>query len=367
MDELRREIKEALLGSLVPSDGRLVVSTNRWAKYRAGMQDGYDKVRIFGVMSRKRWYLSRKKAKQIRELAVKGMQNMGRMISLSSAPDLEAVYCSYLINNPAILTFQRNQDGTIELTAYSGRGFSGWLACFRTLNRFQKEVPEVLQRMSEEDEQLKKNELREERAENKRQFKQAKIERKQEKKLRRREKRKARLERMAGFLPSKLLSSPEAVVEIPATRKPSENDAHVMERDEREAARSFDGDYDERVTENVFASEYDERVTGNAFDSDYDEKQAESDFEVDDNEAMTENGFDADYEVTEPENDLDEMRKEQERLLAEAEQAELEAQAAQARLEAAQAKLAAKQAQAKLAEAEAKLRSQNKNTGNRKR
>ena len=305
MDELKKEIREALLGSLVPGDEMLRVSVNRWAKYRAGMQDGYDKVRFFGVMSRKRWYLSRKNAKQIRELAFKGMQRMGRMIELSSAPDLLTVYCTYLMNNPTILTFQRNQDGSIELTAYSGRGFNGWISCFRTLNRFQKEVPEVLQRMSEEDEQQKRSAIKEENLEKKRQIKQAKLDKKQEKKRLKKEKRKVRLERMTGFLPSKLMNSPE-----------TERESFVSEGEIKGALRET------VISETVPEANAKEQA---GF---MEEEQA---------------GF---------------MEEENARLMAEAKKAKLEAQAAKARLEAAEAKLAAREAEAKLAEVEARLQAQ---------
>ena len=326
MNELKKEIREALLGSLVPGDERLRVSVNRWAKYRSGMQDGYDKVRFWGVMNRKRWYLSRKSAKQIRELAVRGMQRMGRMIELESEPDLEAVYCTYLLNNPTILTFQRNHDGTIELTAYSGRGLNGWVSCFRTLNRFQKEVPEVLQRMSEEDEQQKRNAIREENLENKRQIKQAKLDKKKEKKRLRKEKRKAKFEKMAGFLPSKLLSSPGE-----SMRTGFED--HESLRAELEDHESLRAELEDQ--------------TGLM-----DEEQA--------------GVMEEEQELPAEEEQALQAEEENARLIAEAEKAKLEAEAAQARLEAAEAKLAAREAQAKLAEAEAKLAAQSSVSGNGK-
>lgn len=326
MNELKKEIREALLGSLVPGDEMLRVSVNRWAKYRAGMQDGYDKVRFWGVMSRKRWYLSRKSAKQIRELAVKGMQRMGRMIELESEPDLEAVYCTYLLNNPTILTFQRNQDGSIELTAYSGRGLNGWISCFRTLNRFQKEVPEVLQRMSEEDEQQKRSAIKEQNLENKRQIKQAKLDKKQEKKRLRKEKRKARLERMAGFLPSKLLSNPEE----------STGTGLVVQKS-----------------------------LGTEFE-DHEPLRAELEDQTGLMEEEQAGVMEEDQELLAEEEQAALLAEENARLMAEAKKAKLEAEAAQARLEAAEAKLAAREAQAKLAEAEAKLAAQSSVSGNGK-
>lgn len=313
MDALKKEIREALLGDLVPTeDGRLGVSFTRLAKYRNGLGDGYDKVLIYGVMCRRRWYLSTKNAKQMHELAVKGMQNMGRMMWLSSDQEKEAVYCTYLMNTPAILTYMRGKDGVIEVACYSARGISGWLACWRTLNSFQKNVPEVLQRMSEEDEQKKQNAIREMDTEEKRRTKQEKLEKKQEKKRLRKEKRKGRLEKMVGFLPSKLMSSLER-----------EGEKEIFE--------------EEPLNQEVVNVEEVEDYLG---------------------EELPEEMVMDSVKDTAAEDAIDAQKAEQARLQAEAEAAKLEAQAAQARLEAAQAKLAAQEAQAKLAEVEAKLQSQ---------
>ena len=243
MDALRKEIREALLGDLMPTeDGRIAVSFTRLGKYVNGLGDGYDKVRIFGVMCRRRWYLSKKNARQMHELAVKGMQDMGRMMWLSSDPEKEAVYCSYLLNTPAILTYSRGEDGVIEMACYSARGLSGWIACYRTLNKFQRKVPNDLQRMSEEDEQKKQGAVRAQATEERLQTRQAKKEKKLEKKRLRKEKRRARLAKFAGVMP-KLPGIPveiNAGSDILATEQnvTKENDKAATEQTRLEAEQA---------------------------------------------------------------------------------------------------------------------------------
>ena len=189
MDIVKKEIKEALLGDLVSMDRRLVVSGMQRVKYRNGLRDGFGNVLIMGVMCSRRWYMTKKSAKQIREQAVKAMQDMGRMMLLGSLPEAEAVYCTYLLNHPAVLTFTQGRDGIIEVAAYSARDLSGMLATYRTLNRFQKAMRDILERMSEEGEAKRQNALREQGREDKQRDKQEKRDKKQAKKLARKQER----------------------------------------------------------------------------------------------------------------------------------------------------------------------------------
>lgn len=322
MDIVKKEIREALLGDLVPTaDGRLAVSFTRLAKYRNGFGDGYDKVLIFGVMCRRRWYLSRKGSRQMRELAVKGMQDMGRMLSLASDPDREAVYCTYLIGPPAVVTYERGKDGVIEVTVYSARGFGGWISCYRSLNAFQKKVPEVLQRMSEEDEREKQTAIKERENQDRIQTRQAKKDRKLEKKLLRKEKRRERMQRLVGTLPKlPKLSTSEGQTATQIRQNPA----------------------GEQLTGAVMNSS-EEMIAENVMPAQQPGTEAET-------EAMRtgQTGLEAGTEI-------DAMRAEQARLEAEAERAKLAARAARAKLEAAQAKLEAEAALAQLAEVETQL------------
>jgi hypothetical protein len=307
MDALRKEIREALLGDLMPTeDGRIAVSFTRLAKYVNGLGDGYDKVRIFGVMCRRRWYLSKKNARQMHELAVKGMQDMGRMMWLSSDPEKEAVFCSYLLNTPAILTYSRGEDGVIEMACYSARGLSGWIACYRTLNKFQRKVPNDLQRMSEEDEQKKQGVVRAQAMEERLQTRQAKKEKKLEKKRLRKEKRRARLAKFAGVMPK----LPGLPVEINAGSDVLATEQNVTKENDKAAAEQT--------------------------------------------------RLEAEQARLETEQTRLEAEAEQARLEAEAEQAKVRARVAKARLEAAQARLEAEEAEEKLLETQAKLAAKHK-------
>ena len=173
--------------------------------------------------------------------------------------------------------------------------------------------------MSEEDEQQRQSAIREQNLENKQLIKQAKLDKKLEKKRLKKEKRKERLERMVGFLPSDLLRKPE---------QGNRMDSPDVSRTEE----AFRNGVDEMA----------EKAPGNGHDI---------------AQEACGNGFGMAQEEAFG-SDLDAIRQEKERLLAEAEAAKIQAQAAQARLEAAQAKLVAQEAQAKLAEVEAKLQLQ---------
>ena len=338
MDAVKKEIREALLGDLVPTqDGRLAVSFTRLAKYRNGLGDGYDKVLFFGVMCKRRWYLSAKPANKMRELAVKGMQNMGRMMYLSSDQEKEAVYCTYLLNNPTILTYTRGKDGIIEVAAYSARGLNGWIACFRTLNAFQKKVPEVMQRMSEEDEKKRLSDIREQTATDRLMDKQAKKEKKLEKKRLRKEKRKARFQKVVGVLPK--------LPELPLNDKTGNTSAliHTMPEDFEQDVQTEQGMLEQEI-----------QVGQEAFEQEI--QAGQETLEQETHNAFAETALDREKaDLTRQEAEHADLAVRAACAKLEADQAKLAAQEAQAKLEAAQAKLAAQEAQARLAEIEAQL------------
>ena len=360
MDAVKKEIREALLGDLIPTqDGRLAVSFTRLAKYRNGLGDGYDKVLFFGVMCKRRWYLSAKPANKMRELAVKGMQNMGRMMYLSSDQEKEAVYCTYLLNNPTILTYTRGKDGIIEVAAYSARGLNGWIACFRTLNAFQKKVPEVMQRMSEEDEKKRLSDIREQTATDRLLDKQAKKEKKLEKKRLRKEKRKARLQKVVGVLPK--------LPELPLNDKTGNTSAlvHTMPEEFEQDMQTEQGMLEQeiQVGQEAFEQEiqFGQEVLEQEIQSGQEtlEQEAQAGQEVLEQEthnAFAETALDREKaDLTRQEAEQADLAVRAARAKLEADQAKLAAQEAQAKLEAAQAKLAAQEAQARLAEIEAQL------------
>ena len=229
MNSVKKEIKEALLGDLVPFDKKLVVSGVRRTKFRNGLRDGFQSVLFFGVMCSRRWYMTKKSGKQIRELAVKAMQDMGRIVMLSTLPESEAVYCTYLLNHPAILTFTQGRDGVIEVAAYSARDLSGMLAAYRTLNHFQKLMGNALERMSEEGEQKKQNAIREQSMQEKQAAKQAKLNKKQARKQEKSEKKQARRQNSIWNLLRKGAVNTDGVAQV---QKPAQAQNPVQEQTE---------------------------------------------------------------------------------------------------------------------------------------
>lgn len=309
MNIVKKEIREALLGDLVSMDRRLVVSGMRRVKYRNGLREGFGSVLIMGVMCSRRWYMTKKSAKQIRELAVKAMQDMGRMMILQSLPEAEAVYCTYLLNHPAILTFTQSRDGIIEVAAYSARDLSGMLAAYRTLNRFQKAMHDVLERMSEEGEQKKLNAIREQNMAEKQAKKQAKLDRKQTKKQAKLAKKQEREQKRQNGLLSLLGRNVKA---------------DSAERPKQDQKRSPKQNRSQGAVQQELA-----KVSLAAMEA----APAEAGFVAAAGQAETVEA----------------------KLTAELMEAKLAAEAAEARLAAAEARLAAEQAQAKLAEMQAKL------------
>ena len=332
MDIVKKEIKEALLGDLVSMDRRLVVSGLQRVKYRNGLRDGFGNVLIMGVMCSRRWYMTKKSAKQIRELAVKAMQDMGRMMLLGSLPEAEAVYCTYLLNHPAVLTFTQGRDGIIEVAAYSARDLSGMLATYRTLNRFQKAMRDVLERMSEEGEAKRQNALREQGREDKQRDKQEKRDKKQAKKLARKQER----ERKRQNGPLAMLWKNTVGVNLLKQGKTQQEQVGKTETGNaaapaEQAKTGNTAAPAEQTVTGFAAAPAEQTVTGSA--------AAPAEQTVTGSAAAPVEQTAADFAAAQ----------------AAATEARLMAEAAEARLAAAEARLAAEQAQAQLAEMQAKL------------
>ena len=303
MNAIKKEIKQALLGDMISVDGRLVTSGKWTTKYRFGFRDGFDRVLFLGVMSRKRWYRSKKSEKQLKAVAIKAMQDMGRMMYLQSDLSLEAVYCTYLMNQPSILTFSQGTNG-IEVTAFSGRGISGWIAILRTLNRFQKGMSQNMERLSEEDEMRRKNAVKQKDTEEKKREKQDKLDQKQEKKKQKKDKKQAkkkeRWKKTTGNLPKNPLTFMSG-----KEKKQPVSDSSVAVPSEGTP---------EQMTKEV--------ATGTSTEK---------------------------ARILSESPSLESMRQEQERLEVEAEQARLAAEVAKAKLEVARAQKEAEEAEAELA------------------
>ena len=151
MNGLKKEIRQALLGDLVPHDKRLAVSGKNIVMFRNGLRDGFGSVLFFGVISRRRWYYINKKTRDNEGHAVAAMQNMGRMLMLKEFSDGQAVYISYIFGIPNILTYRQEGDKVV-VNAYAGKSFFGLISVVRSLNAFENAMSDDLTRFSKETE-----------------------------------------------------------------------------------------------------------------------------------------------------------------------------------------------------------------------
>ncbi len=173
MDNLKKEIRQALLGDLVPDEKRLAVSGQNRVIFRNGLRDGFGSVLFFGVLKKRRWFYVNKKAKNIEERCLKTMQDMGRMLNLKELESGEGVYISYLLGIPTILTYTCIKD-KLTATAYSGRSLFGLIAVYRALFTFETALSEELSRFASETEKDLKRKEKEEAKEEKKARKMAK-------------------------------------------------------------------------------------------------------------------------------------------------------------------------------------------------
>lgn len=150
--EARQEIRRALLGRTEPAeDGRLVVlEKGQVSNLVYGISDGAGAVRILGVRKKaKRLTVSCPEAKA-REIAYKLMSEIGRVLYLSELPKAPACLIRYVVTRPSVLIFDY-EDGVPVLSAWSGRGLTGWISNRRALNAFIQRMPGKLMSVSEQE------------------------------------------------------------------------------------------------------------------------------------------------------------------------------------------------------------------------
>ena len=180
--EARQEIRRVLLGrTLIAEDGRLVAMEKGQLRVPLGVTDGAGAVRFLGIRKRAcRLDVKLPKARAL-EQAFSHMQDLGRGLYLPQQPEAAACLIRYVLTRPAVLIFSY-QDEVPVLTAWAGRGLTGWISNRRALHAFTKNLPKgmsVSERPVPEDpEEAKKKQEKLAR-------KEAKKKKKQEKKLRR--------------------------------------------------------------------------------------------------------------------------------------------------------------------------------------
>lgn len=147
MKDLKKtEVKRALMGrTYLAEDGRLaVIPPGTFMPTPVGIADGASAVRFLGVTRRVRRYETRDREAKVREAALKSMQNIGRGLALAEQPEAIACLIRYILTRPAVLVFTY-EDGVPTLTAWTGRGLTGWISLRRAIRDFEKGLPDTMQ------------------------------------------------------------------------------------------------------------------------------------------------------------------------------------------------------------------------------
>lgn len=144
-DPKKAEIKRALLGrAVLAEDGRLaVIPAGTFMRTPVGIGDGANAVRFLGIMRRVRRYETKGGEKKVKEAVLKSMQGIGRGLALSEQPEAIACLIRYILTRPAVLVFTY-EDGVPTLTAWTGRGLTGWISLRRAIKAFEKGLPDTM-------------------------------------------------------------------------------------------------------------------------------------------------------------------------------------------------------------------------------
>lgn len=139
--EQKREIRAVLLGRTVLADDGRITALEPGLHLSAGVGDGAGAVRFFGIASRSCCFDTALSPDNTIEAGRKSMFEIGRGLILREQPEACACLIRYLLTRPVVLAF-RYIDGIPVLTAWTGRGLTGWISIRRSVKAFTEELPE---------------------------------------------------------------------------------------------------------------------------------------------------------------------------------------------------------------------------------
>lgn len=142
-DPKRAEIKRVLMGRVVMAeDGKLVpIPKGEFLESPVGIGDGALGTFVFGVGSCTREYAGQMKRNHILSAARKAMENVGRGLTLREQPEGVACLRRFVLTRPVVLVFTM-EEGIPTLTAWTGRGVTGWISRRRAIRIFERSLPE---------------------------------------------------------------------------------------------------------------------------------------------------------------------------------------------------------------------------------
>ncbi len=137
-DDLYKEVRKILLNQIeLDEDGRFITTTEPRITFW-GSADGESKVRFLGISRKNYYYSSELSNTKAIFRAKKSMMNIGRGVNLRC--DTEAVACivKTYIFYPVVMAFFENANGDIELSLFTPRTFSAFLAIKLAARKFER-------------------------------------------------------------------------------------------------------------------------------------------------------------------------------------------------------------------------------------
>ena len=157
----KKEIRDVLLGKTVlTEDGRLTSPEPGTLFLPRGVADGAVAIRLFGIKGKERRYATDADENTLMAAVLAYMHSVGHGLYLREHPDTAACLIRYLLTRPAVLTF-RYEDGQPAATAWSGRGFMGWISRLRAVGAFERALSEDLRFAGSEKAEKKRRKNRE--------------------------------------------------------------------------------------------------------------------------------------------------------------------------------------------------------------
>ena len=176
--EAKQEIRRILLGrTQITQDGRLVALEKGQFGMLNGVADGAGAVRFLGIRKKSVRLDVSFPERKAQLVSLKLMRELGRVLYLEQSPEAVSCLIRYVLTRPAVLVFDY-EDGVPILTAFSGRGLTGWISNRRAIKSFLKRMPKQMSVSSREtpldEDERKKEEKKRNRKEQKKAAKEEK-------------------------------------------------------------------------------------------------------------------------------------------------------------------------------------------------
>ncbi len=147
LDPLLNEAKRILLFQMEEDSNGHLRAVDRVRFPVFGSADGEAKVRFGGITVREFFYESDHNDTKTLYTVAETMKEIGRRVDLRYNEDAVCCLVKTYIFYPVLLVFFVNEEGTLQLSTFTGRSLTAVLATNLALDKLDKRLPESMKRM----------------------------------------------------------------------------------------------------------------------------------------------------------------------------------------------------------------------------